>query len=254
MDDLRAALNRTLSHRKGAVATTERRERATRRASLLVVAAALVAAATLWMARTSSRTRWSGERPERAFTTQRDAGADRSADVPQAQRRHVVDSILPLEEELRRFRQGLPRAQALRGGARDLGTLVRAVVQGLAAHDTATLRRLTLSRAEFAWLVYPTSPYVTPPYRQAPWLVWFQISMASEKGMARLLARAGGWRVEALGHACEPKPERQGLNRIWRRCVVHLRSPSGRVETQRLFGDVIERGGQFKIVSFANDL
>lgn len=178
----------------------------------------------------------------------------RQDSINRAQRGYVIDSILPLDEEIRRFRRDLPRVHALHGGASDLASLTQAVVQALATYDTVALRRLALDRAEFAWLVYPSSPYVAPPYRQAPWLVWLQLSLAGEKGLARLLDRYGGRRIAVIDHACDAEPERQGVNLIWRRCAVRLRLATGDTATRRLFGDVVQRDGRVKLVSYGNDL
>jgi hypothetical protein len=54
-------------------------------------------------------------------------------------------------------------------------------------------------------------------------------------------------------HVCEGKPDRQGQNLIWTGCVVRLADQSGRLRRHRLFGSIIERKGQFKIVSYVNE-
>lgn len=168
---------------------------------------------------------------------------------------YVIDSILPIEEELRRFRMGLPPAPAaLHGGTDSRESLARAFVLALAARDTAALRRLVLTRAEFAFLVYPASPYTKPPYRQAPGLVWMQIATASSAGYARLVDRLGGRPLSFQALTCRSVPESQERNRIWRECRVRVTDARGAAGTLRLFGDIIERDGAFKFVSYANDM
>lgn len=168
---------------------------------------------------------------------------------------YVVDSILPIAEELRRFREGLPtRPTALASGKPSRHALARAFVAALAARDTTVLRQMVLTRSEFAYLVYPSSPYTKPPYRQSPGLAWMQISTASTAGYSRLVDRLGGQLLAFEGVSCEPTPERQGENTVWRRCVVRVVNARGDAIEARLFGDILERSGSFKFVSYANDM
>lgn len=180
----------------------------------------------------------------------------RQDSMNRAQPGYRIDSILPIEEALRRFRTALPgpAPTALSGGAPGRDALVRSFVRALEAADTAGLEALALTPAEFGWLVYPSSPYMEAPYRQAPALVWMQIALAGESGRARLLQRLEGRPLGFAGYSCDSEPERQGENRLWRRCQVRLTQPTGASRTLRLFGDIIERRGTFKFVSFANDL
>jgi hypothetical protein len=168
-----------------------------------------------------------------------------------ASSRHV-DSIFTPEESVRRFRVGLPAVAGLSGGARSREGLVRKFVRAVERSDTATIRRLVLDRAEFAYLYYPSSPYAAPPYSQPPGLMWFQIQLNSEKGIVRVLRRFGGQPVPYKGHVCSAAPLRQGENRFWQECTMRL-SAGGGTAVKRLFGAIVERGGRFKFVSYAND-
>jgi hypothetical protein len=42
-----------------------------------------------------------------------------------------------------------------------------------------------------------------------------------------------------------------GPNRIWKNCSVGLQSATG-VRSIRLFGPIIERGGEFKFLTYAS--
>jgi hypothetical protein len=161
----------------------------------------------------------------------------------------VVDSIFPPEEAMRRFRAGLPEVDSLSGGASSRGELVRRFVRAVEKQDTAELRTLLLDRAEFAYLYFPTSRFARPPLRTDPALLWFQMQMNSEKGIVRLLRRKGGTDTGLRGHDCEDAPVVEGENRLWERCTVRV--AEGEV---RWFGTVIERGGRYKIVGYANGL
>ncbi len=178
----------------------------------------------------------------------------RQDSINRAQPGYVVDSILPIEEELRRFRAGLGDApRGLVNGASSRDALVASFLGALQAADTAALARLTISRAEFAYLVYPSSQYLEGPYRQAPGLVWMRHSGTSNVGLARLLSRMGGSPVRHAEHRCTEPATLEGPNRIWEECTIRIRQSASDTTWRRLFGGIIEREGRFKILSYAND-
>jgi hypothetical protein len=152
-----------------------------------------------------------------------------------------------LEEDLRRFRANIPVApKRLSGGANSRESLVRRFLDALARADTAAVADMALTRAEFAYLTYPSSPYVRAPYRQSPEIVWLLLRAEHEKGLARLLDRIGSQRIEYLGHRCDPEPLRESENRLWRGCSVRVKIGGDTSTTRRLFGTIIERRGRFK--------
>jgi hypothetical protein len=166
----------------------------------------------------------------------------------------VVDSIRPLEEDLRRFRVGIPVAPSgFTGGAPSREALVRRFLDALARLDTAALTAMALTRAEFAYLTYPSSPYTRPPYRQSPEIVWLLLRAEHEKGMTRLVPRLGRQRAEYVGHDCDPEPLREGENRLWRNCRVRLAVGGGAARDRQLFGVIIERQGQFKFANYRTE-
>jgi hypothetical protein len=165
----------------------------------------------------------------------------------------VVDSIVPREVALEQFRDGLPEVAALAGGAASREGLVRGFMRALAAADTAALHGLTLDRAEFAWLYYPTSPQGLPPYGLPPGLLWTMLELQGARGLRHLLAELGGRPVRYLGHTCGPHVRAEGVNRLHGPCLVRLELDGG-VTEQRLFGLILDRDGRFKFVSFANGL
>ena len=173
--------------------------------------------------------------------------------INRAQPGYIVDSILPIEEQLRRFRAGVPdTVREFNGGASSREGLVRAFMRSLAASDTAALVRLTITRAEFAWLIYPDSPLSAPPYRLAPDLAWMQHAAASGTGLTRLLERLGGGGLQFHSFECSEGPVLEGANRVWRGCAVRFAQPDAGQKTLRLFSSIIERQGRFKILSYAN--
>ena len=164
----------------------------------------------------------------------------------------VVDTIHPPEISLARFREGLaPPAESLPGGESSIETLTARWVAAVESHDTATIRRLVLDRAEFAWLYYPASAYSRRPLYQPPELVWFRLQAGSEKGIVRVLRRLGGTDMGYRSVACPAPPRLEGTNRIWEYCEVR-RAEAGEVRSAMLFGGILERAGRFKFISYAN--
>ena len=176
-----------------------------------------------------------------------DAGPAASHEAPIT----VIDSARPREESLRRFRDGLASVDSLAPVATSREDLVQRFIRAVETRDSATLGALILSRAEFAWLFYPTTPQGLPPYDLAPDLMWDLLSRQSDRGIAHVLRRHGGRPFELVGHTCEAASV-EGANRIWGPCLVRRRVAGTEVIT-RLTGPVIERDGRFKFVSYTND-
>ena len=205
-----------------------------------------------WQRRCSSKSHGS---TVRADSVRADSIARARQDsINRASPGYVIDSVLPVEEELRRFRAAVGGAEVteLQHASPSRTALVRRFVRDLAARDSVDLMQAVISPREFADLIYPSSPNTHPPYRQSPGFVWMQIGGQSSSGLKRVLQRRGA----AGAHLPRPhvlaKPDVQGANRLWTQCVVRLVSPAGDTTTQRLFGTIVERGGRFKFVSYAN--
>ena len=176
-----------------------------------------------------------------------------AAMAAQAPERPVVDSARPIEESLRRFRQNLAASVELANAERSRDAVVRRFIRAVERSDTTDLREMVLSRSEFAWLYYPTSPHTRPPTIQPPELVWFLHLENSQKGVTRVLARFGGRSLRVRGYTCALPPRTEDGNTVWDDCLLHL--GAGRDTTSfRLFGGVIERAGRYKLFSYSNDL
>ena len=151
--------------------------------------------------------------------------------------------------ELPAFREGLERPAALDGGAASAPALVDAWVRALEARDSSAFAPMLLSRAEFAWLYYPTHPLARPPYDLSPDEMWFQQSGNSAKGLREVLEKRGGRSLGFLGFRCDP-PISYGENRFHGNCIVR-RLENGTVREERLFGSILERGNRWKFVSYS---
>lgn len=164
----------------------------------------------------------------------------------------VVDSVVPRDEALRRFRVGLDSVGELQGGAASRDALVQEYITALAAADTGALKALTLSRAEFAWLYYPESAQGLPPYDLSPSLMWFLMDEQSRKGLTRALGERGGRAYAYAGFHCEGDPVVEGPNTLWGPCLVRRVVAPGDTVSERLFGQILGRAGRYKITTHAN--
>jgi hypothetical protein len=163
----------------------------------------------------------------------------------------VVDSILPVEEQIRRFQEKLPQPLPTDlAGERSRDALVNTLVRALETSDTTAIRRLVVSAAEFIQLYYPYTDYTRPPYRQSPDIVWLLLQANSSKGITRTLDRFGSKRLGFKGYQCKADPVLQEQNRLWTECVLVTET----ARDLRLFGPILERAGRFKFLSYANDL
>ena len=175
-------------------------------------------------------------------------GADTTPALPGA----VVDTVHPPEVALQRFRAGLVEpVKPLGDGEASLEALGAGWAAAVQTHDTAALRRLVIDRAEFAWAYYPASAFSHRPLYQPPEVLWFRLQANSEKGIVRVLRRLGGSDLNFRGVECPDPPRIEGDNRIWEYCEVQ-REEGNAIRTDILFGGILERGGRFKFISYAN--
>lgn len=130
--------------------------------------------------------------------------------------------------------------------------VVARLLRSLARSDTNDLRKLVMSRSEFAYLYYPRSPFTRAPTKQEPALAWFLHLQQSQKGVTRLLNRYGGKPVRLIGSDCRAPARREGENALWDDCVQRL-TQGGDTVSLRLFSGIYERNGRFKIFSYTND-
>jgi hypothetical protein len=163
-----------------------------------------------------------------------------------------IDSILPMDELLRRFRDSLPEVREFTGGERSRDQLARRFLQALGEGDSTTVAGLLLSKAEFAWLVFPDHLYAREPYALDPDIFWLQLTQETRKGSGRMLQRYGGQPLRYLGlEGCQRDTLqiRQGPDTIWSGCRVHYASRDSTL-TRMLFGSVVQREGRYKFLSY----
>lgn len=169
---------------------------------------------------------------------------------------YVVDSIFPVDEELRRFRKALggDSAVVFNGGSPSREALVRRFITALAASDTNEFRSMVVHGREFADLYYPVSPYSRAPYHQPPQLAWSLIQNPSADGLTKLLHKMGGKPITYAGHLCDPRVLHEGRVTRYAGCLVRIVNEKGDTTTRLMFGSIVELGGVYKFLSYTNRL
>jgi hypothetical protein len=169
---------------------------------------------------------------------------------------YVVDSIFPVDEELRRFRKSLGGDSALvfSGGSPSREALVRRFVTAVAANDTNEFRTMVVHGREFADLYYPVSLYSRAPYHQPPQLAWTLIQNPSTDGLKKLLRTMGGKPITYVAHKCDPKVFHEGRITRYAGCIVQIDDAKGDTSTRLMFGSIVELGGVYKFLSYTNRL
>ncbi|HJU89522.1 MAG TPA: hypothetical protein VJ672_09025 [Gemmatimonadaceae bacterium] len=153
-----------------------------------------------------------------------------------------------LEAGLAQFRRDLPVAVELRGGETSREALVRRFLTAVARNDTNDVRAMLMSRSEFAYLYYPTSPFAT---RQQAGLWWFLNIENSRTGITRAFARLAAQPLRYVGHECAASVP-DGKSFTHDHCQVTF--AVGRdTTTLRLFGSILEHGGRYKFMGYGND-
>lgn len=157
------------------------------------------------------------------------------------------------EADLQRYQASLPEhPQTLDGRLSSPDAVARTLLGALAASDTAALLSLAVSRAEYAYLVYPESPLMRAPYQQPVDVAWALHATPHAKGLTRLLQRLGGRSLAFDGMSCQPAQVVEGRNRYWTGCRVRFTVDGDPVEA-RLFTAIVARDGHLNVASYDND-
>jgi hypothetical protein len=118
--------------------------------------------------------------------------------------------------------------------------------------DTAALGAMLVSRAEFAWLYFPETRISRPPYGIDPGFLWLQMGSNTDRDLPKASAALAGG-ASYVAHVCADSVVVEGANRVHEQCLVVVQQRGGR-DTLSLFGSILERGGRFKFLSYANRL
>jgi hypothetical protein len=159
-----------------------------------------------------------------------------------------------MDSLLRQFQAGIPRPDSLNDTSPSTEGLTRRYLDAVARSDTLALRGMHISRAEYAYLYFPSSGMMKPPYELPPDVAWLLLRAESNKGIGSVIRRFGGRPLTFETVRCPGEPLREGRTTVWRDCVVRFRAGGGSVQERPLFAAIIEQDGRFKFFSYATPL
>jgi hypothetical protein len=188
------------------------------------------------------------------------AAGDSDSSRPESSAAHTsppsaaADSAISMDTLLHQFQAGSPRYDTLTGTSSTREALTHRYLVALARFDTSALRQMHITRAEYAYVYFPSSTMMKPPYELPPDVAWLLLTAESNKGIASVMRRFAGQALTFESVRCPGEPLREGPNIVWRDCVVRYRGEGAGVRERPLFAAIIERGGQFKFFSYATPL
>ena len=184
-----------------------------------------------------------------------DGQAGDAGDTGGAESGRVVDSIFPMEEQIRRFQATVADTPTtFRGGAASRDDLVDAFLDAVRARDTEVLAKLVVDRGEYAFLYYPYSRFAEPPYELPPDILWFQAQNTQSRALLRLFRQMDQRALDARGYRCEDEPLVLGPTAAWEDCFILVDGRDGDLVELRLFGTILMHDGRYKFLSLSNEL
>lgn len=130
--------------------------------------------------------------------------------------------------------------------------LAARVLDGLAAADVPALSALVVTKDEFCSLVFPELPSSKVPNVTCDF-VWDLADASSTAGLREVLSRHRGERYELVAVTFEKGSVKYPSFTVHKDPVVTIKDGSGQEKRLRLFGDVLEREGRFKLFGFMVD-
>jgi hypothetical protein len=144
-------------------------------------------------------------------------------------------------------------ALKLEGAAGSLDELLRTVERGLAESDTVRLYDLMISEREYRDILFPAFPVSHPPIDAPFETVWILQYSDSYRGLRRLLERYSGRDVRVTAIRFD-EPDQDFVNFILHETSrVDVTVDGEPVRNVRLFGSVIQIGGQWKVLTYPDD-
>lgn len=161
--------------------------------------------------------------------------------------RLLASAVVGLGLTLAACARPIPNSEA------SLEALAQAVLDAVAARDTAALQRLALDEQEFREHVWPDLPS-SRPERNLPFsYVWGDLRTKSDAGLAAMLVKHGGRRYQLERVRFSDGTTQYETSVVHRESRLDVRGPDGERDTIQLFGAVIQKAGGFKVFSYVVD-
>ena len=131
--------------------------------------------------------------------------------------------------------------------------LARTVLDALAHNDSARLRSLALSEAEFRDHVWPELP-ASRPGRNVPFdYAWGQMKQRSEGSLQQTVARYAGKRLTFVRTRFTGDTTHYQSFAVQRESEIIAADETGRELVLRLYGSALVKDGRYKLFSYVVD-
>ncbi len=131
--------------------------------------------------------------------------------------------------------------------------LARAVLDAIETRDVERLLALSLSRDEFADLVWPTLPASRPEVGMPMTYVWQDSFTRSRGSLAQTIEAFGGQRLTLVRVGFSGRQtDHEGVV-IARKSYLVVKDAQGQERQIRVFGSVIRQAGRSKVYSYIID-
>lgn len=131
--------------------------------------------------------------------------------------------------------------------------LARAVLDALEKRDSERLLALSVSRDEFADLVWPTLPASRPEVGMPMTYVWQDSFSKSRGSLAQTIEAFGGQRLTLVRVGFSGRQTDHRGVAIARRSYLVVKDDQGQERQIRVFGSVIRQAGRSKVYSYIID-
>lgn len=134
--------------------------------------------------------------------------------------------------------------------AADMDTLGRSVIEALVRADTAALRRFRLTEREHNEVIWPELPAAAAEVGFPVDLAWSNIEARSRRDLGRILTAYRGRRLAFEQVDCLGETRTFATFRVHTDCWVVFETGDPDCRRARIFKDVVERYGGFKIFRY----
>jgi len=143
-----------------------------------------------------------------------------------------------------------PPSLGLTGGAADLESLARIVVEAIGRTDTAALEALRLTEHEHNDLVFPRLPAGQPPQNFPVDIAWANIRTRNSVAVLRLLDRYGGKRLALETVECVGETQRFEGFEVATDCWTEFADSAGSRHRAQLFRHALSADGRYKLFRY----
>lgn len=138
----------------------------------------------------------------------------------------------------------------LTGGAGDLSSLGRLVVEAIGRTDTVTLEALRLTEHEHNDLVFPRLPAGQPPQNFPVDIAWANIRTRNSVAVLRLFERYAGKQLTFETVECIGETEKFEGFEVATDCWTEFTDSNGNRHRAQLFRHVLSSDGRYKIFRY----